>query len=107
MSMKQTTYRISPKASIKCNYALGACPCCGQIIKRGDLVTKVKECEGMCLRPVWWRDGTFIIKYTGERIVHKDCLIVGLWTDELAEQEADRINNLKNSPPQSPSYWTD
>ena len=107
MSMKQTNYRVSPKASIKCNYALGACPDCGQTIKRGDLVTRVKECEGMRLRPVGWRDGMFNTKYTGERIVHKDCAIAGLWTDELAEQEADRINNLKNSPPPSPYYWSD
>lgn len=105
--MNQNTYRVSPKSSIKCKYALGACPSCGQIIKRGDLVTRVKECEGIRLRTVHWMDGTFITKYTGERIVHKDCVIVGLWTDELAEQEADRINTLKNSSTHLPYYLSD
>jgi len=49
------------------------------------------------MRPVHWSDGMFNTKYTGERIVHKDCIINGLWTDEMAEQEADRINNLEIS----------
>ena len=100
ITMSQFTYRITPKASIKCNYALGACPSCSQPIKRGDLVTRVAEVEGMCLRAVQWSSGTFNIKNTGERIVHKDCTINGFWTDEMGQQEAIRMNNLENSSPQ-------
>lgn len=95
--MTQFTYRISPKASIKCNYPLGACPSCSQPIKRGDLVTRVVEYEGIRLRPVCWKNGTFNIKCIGGRIVHKDCHIPGFWTEEMAEREADRINNLNDS----------
>ena len=96
LAMNQNIYIVSPQSSITCNYALGGCPSCHKPIKRGDLVTRVKECEGMLLRPVKWDDGTFNFKYTGERIVHKDCIINGFWTDEMAEQEAIRINNLVN-----------
>jgi hypothetical protein len=48
----------------------------------------------MKLRPVEYKDGTFITKWTGERIIHKTCHIYGFWTDYSAEVESNIINNL-------------
>lgn len=90
-------FSINPPPSLKSAYALGACPACRIPINRGDLVTRVVEYEGIQLRPVCWKNGSFNIKCIGGRIVHKECYIDGFWTYEMAEQEADIINNLNDT----------
>ena len=90
-------FSIFPNASFKSAYGLGECPACKRPINRGDLVTRVVEYEGIRLRPVCWKNGSFNIKCIGGRIVHKDCFIAGFWTEEMAHQEADKINNLNDN----------
>ena len=64
------------------------CPACNKMIKRGDLVTRCWNADGMVLRGVTFPDGSFYTRYTGNYILHKDCSIPGFWTDYTAEKFA-------------------
>ena len=55
------------------------CHCCGNIIKRGDLITQCVETKGMKLRSVV-RSNEGYIPYTGARWVHVLC-DPGIWTN--------------------------
>ena len=69
-----------PPTVMKSNYNFTCCLGCGKPIKRGEKVTFVSESRGMILRPVECINGLYT-PCTGRRIVHKDCDIIGLWTE--------------------------
>ena len=69
-----------PPTVMKSNYNFTCCLGCGKPIKRGEEVTFVSESRGMILRPVECINGLYT-PCTGRRIVHKDCDIIGLWTE--------------------------
>ena len=69
-----------PPTVMKSNYNFTYCLGCGKPIKRGEEVTFVSESRGMILRPVECINGLYT-PCTGRRIVHKDCDIIGLWTE--------------------------
>ena len=96
-SLMNHQFSVTTPVVFKSRYNFGSCPACGNLIKRGDLVTKVKECRGMLLRSVVWKNGSFNSKYTGERVVHKNCSIDGFWTDYSAEECANSINGYFDS----------
>ena len=81
-----------PPCISKSNYNFKCCGGCQKPIKRGQLITYVVESTGMELRAVVKDDG-FYIKFTGRRIVHKDCSIFGIWTDYEGECETETNNS--------------
>ena len=81
-----------PPSVVKSNYKFH-CPGCSKPISRGDSVTFVSESKGMILRPVICKSGCYI-PYTGRRIVHKDCDLIGLWTSYDSNQESKTKTNI-------------
>lgn len=67
----------NPRIVSRSNYKM-KCHCCGNIIKRGDLITQCVETNGMRLRPVTGPDSGYI-PFTGARWVHVLCYR-GTWT---------------------------
>ncbi len=67
----------NPQIVCRSNYKM-KCHCCGNIIKRGDLITQCVETGGMMLRPVRRPDSGYI-PFTGARWVHVLC-DPGIWT---------------------------
>lgn len=68
----------SPHIVCRSNYKM-KCFCCGNPIKRGDLITRCVETSGMKLRAVNLPKGGYI-PYTGARWVHVLC-DPGIWTE--------------------------
>lgn len=58
------------------------CHCCGNTIRRGDLITQCVESKGMKLRAVVRPNEGFYTPYTGARWVHVLCE-PGMWTEWL------------------------
>ena len=82
-----------PPTVMKSNYNFTCCLGCGKPIKRGDAITFVSESRGMILRPVECINGLYT-PCTGRRIVHKDCDVIGLWTEYGSNSEnKDNKNN--------------
>ena len=83
-----------PPTVMKSNFNFTCCMGCGKPIKRGQEVTFVSESRGMILRPVECINGIYIPS-TGRRIVHKDCDVMGLWTD-YGSNEDSKIKHNSN-----------
>lgn len=71
----------SPHIVSRSNYKM-KCHCCGNTIRRGDLITQCVETTGMKLRAVVSQDKGYI-PYTGARWVHVLC-DPGIWTNWIA-----------------------
>ena len=95
-----------PPSVIKSNYNFKCCPGCNKPIKRGDLITFVAESLGMLLRPVVCKHG-FYTPCTGRRIVHRDCDVIGLWTNFGAELESNNISGMNNYDYCDLEYYSD
>ena len=71
----------NPHIVCRSNYKM-KCHCCGNIIKRGDLITQCVETNGMRLRAVIQPTSGYI-PFTGARWVHVLC-DPGDWTGWIA-----------------------
>ena len=82
LSIPLTTREIreigNPHIVCRSNYKM-KCFCCGNIIKRGDLITQCVESGGMRLRAVVRPNEGFYTPFTGARWVHVLC-DPGDWT---------------------------
>lgn len=71
----------SPRIVCRSNYKM-KCFCCGNPIKRGDLITQCVETNGMRLRAVIQSTSGYV-PFTGSRWVHVLC-DPGDWTEWIA-----------------------
>ena len=72
----------NPRIVCRSNYKM-KCFCCGNPIKRGDLITQCVETNGMRLRAVVRPNEGFYTPFTGARWVHVLC-DPGDWTEWIA-----------------------
>lgn len=56
----------------KSNYKF-TCFCCGEVVNRGDIITRCEESSGQRLRVISRKGGTWYTPYTGDRWVHLHC----------------------------------
>ena len=94
MSNNSYTYKDPPVKNIKdlvlnevifkSNYKY-KCSVCDNDIKRGQYVTRVAECVGMRLKPVYTNCRNYI-KHCGSSIVHWNCCPENTWTLYKAEE---------------------